>query len=87
MNSNRPYFTSNNQTGRESLYGSADGDSMNHVRDNIYFYTICVASAIVAIYILFYILRQYEFSFVYGDTLDKIAKYLPGIKQTRTIKT
>lgn len=87
MSTTRPYFTSN-QLGRDALYDNVtDGGILSSMRDNVYFYTMCAAGALVAIYVLFYVLRQYEYSFVYNTMFDKIAKYLPGVKKAKTIKS
>lgn len=82
MSNNRAYYnTSNRQNG---AYDTTDGGILSSINNSVYFYTLCAVGALVVFYIVFYVLRQYEYKWAYGPTLNKIASYMPGIKQNTT---
>lgn len=80
MSNSRPYYTSNRTNG----YDESPGSILTALNNNLYFYTMCAVAVLVVLYVIFYVIRQYEYSWAYTPTMNKIASYLPGIKQSQT---
>lgn len=85
MSNARSYFNTSNRTnGYDS--DETHGGLLSSLNNNLYFYTLCTLAVLTVFYVVFYIARQYEYTWAYGPVMDKVARYMPGVKKSAASK-